>query len=44
MLAAVFGFIDIEGNRKYREAVLIVGRKNGKSLLSSAVGLHPFGS
>jgi len=39
-LAAVFGFIDIEGNRKYRESVLIVGKKNGKSLLSSGVGLY----
>jgi phage terminase large subunit-like protein len=40
ILATVFGFIDIEGNRKYREAILIVGRKNGKSLISSAVGLY----
>lgn len=40
MLAAVFGFVDIEGNRKYREAMLIVGKKNGKSLLASIVGLY----
>lgn len=40
MLAAVFGFVDIEGIRKYREALLIVGKKNGKSLLSSGVGLY----
>lgn len=40
MLAAVFGFVDIEGGRKYREALLIVGKKNGKSLLSSGVGLY----
>ncbi len=39
-LAVVFGFIDIEGNRKYRESVLIVGKKNGKSLLASIVGLY----
>ena len=39
-LAAVFGFIDIEGNRQYREAMLIVGKKNGKSLLASIVGLY----
>ena len=38
LLATIFGFIDIEGNRKYREAVLIVGKKNGKSLLASIVG------
>jgi len=40
LLAAIFGFIDIEGNRKYREAILIVGKKNGKSLLASIVGLY----
>lgn len=39
-LATVFGFIDIEGNRKYRESLLIVGKKNGKSLLASIVGLY----
>lgn len=40
MLATIFGFIDIEGNRKYREADLIVGKKNGKSLIASIVGLY----
>ena len=39
-LATVFGFVDIEGNRKYRESLLIVGKKNGKSLLASIVGLY----
>ena len=39
-LATVFGFVDIEGNRKYRESLLIVGKKNGKSLLASVVGLY----
>lgn len=38
MLATIFGFIDKNGLRKYREAVLIVGKKNGKSLLASGVG------
>lgn len=40
MLATIFGFIDIQGNRKYRESILIIGKKNGKSLLASAVGLY----
>lgn len=39
MLAAMFGFIDDEG-RRYREVVLIVAKKNGKSLISSIVGLY----
>jgi phage terminase large subunit-like protein len=40
LLATVFGFVDIEGNRKYRKAILIVGKKNGKSLIASIVGLY----
>ncbi len=40
LLATAFGFIDIEGNRQYREVLLIVGKKNGKSLLGSGVGLY----
>ncbi len=40
LLAAVFGFIDINGNRMCREALLIVGKKNGKSLIASIVGLY----
>lgn len=39
-ISAIFGFIDIEGRRKYREALLIVGKKNGKSLLASGIGLY----
>ncbi len=39
-LAAVFGFVDINGYRQCRESVLIVGKKNGKSLLASIVGLY----
>lgn len=39
-LSTVFGFIDIEGNRKYRKSKLIIGKKNGKSLLASIVGLY----
>lgn len=38
MLAVIFGFVDVEGIRKYREALLIIGKKNGKSLLASIVG------
>ena len=39
-LAATFGFIDGDGNRKYTLSVLIVAKKNGKSLLASIVGLY----
>lgn len=40
MVAAIFGFIDIEGNRKYHRSILIIAKKNGKSLLASAIGLY----
>ena len=40
MLSTIFGFVDIEGNRKYQKAGLIVAKKNGKSLLSSGIGLY----
>lgn len=40
MGAAIFGFVNIDGIRKYQRAVLIIGKKNGKSLLASCVGLY----
>ena len=41
LIAAVFGFAHkIDGIRKYREVILIVARKNGKSTLGAAVGLY----
>lgn len=39
-LATVFGFVNINGFRQYTESILIVGKKNGKSLLASGVGLY----
>lgn len=40
MLASIFGFVNIEGIRKYNFACLIIGKKNGKSLLASCIGLY----
>lgn len=40
LLSAIFGFVDDNGLRKYQRAVLIVGKKNGKSLLASGVGAY----
>lgn len=40
-IAAAFGFIHkIDGTRQYREILLIVARKNGKSTIASAIGLY----
>lgn len=40
MLATIFGFVDLDGNRQYRQAIVFVGKKNGKSTIASGVGLY----
>lgn len=41
LISALFGFKDKEtGLRQYRELILMIGRKNGKSLLASALGVY----
>lgn len=37
LVSLIFGILDEDGNRLFRECVLVVGRKNGKSLLASAL-------
>lgn len=39
-ISALFGFIDSSGNRKYRESLLYVARKNGKSTLLAGIALY----
>jgi phage terminase large subunit-like protein len=39
-IASLFGVVDAEGKRQFREAVLIVARKNGKSLLAAAIAKY----
>ena len=39
LIQTLFGFVDDKGFRKYREAFIVVARKNGKSTLLSAIGL-----
>lgn len=40
-IQAIFGFVDRDtGVRKYIKAALFIGRKNGKSTLSAAIGLY----
>ena len=40
LLSALFGIVDEKGNRQFREVFLVVSRKNGKSLLASAIGRY----
>lgn len=37
VVASIFGIVDENGVRQFREAVVVVARKNGKSLLASAI-------
>ena len=37
IVSAMFGIVDKDGVRQFREVVVIVARKNGKSLLASAI-------
>jgi phage terminase large subunit-like protein len=39
-VASLFGIVDSEGRRQFREVVLIIGRKNGKSLLAAAIAKY----
>ena len=36
-ISAIFGIVDENGNRQFREILLLVARKNGKSLLAAAI-------
>lgn len=39
-LSCVYGIVDKNGNRQFREIFLVVARKNGKSLLASGTGYY----
>lgn len=42
LISAIFGILDDKGKRQFREVLLIIGRKNGKSLLASAIANYIF--
>lgn len=43
MLGCIFGLLDPKDNRRqFREVLLVVGRKNGKSLFASAIANYTF--
>lgn len=39
-LSILFGIVDDKGNRQFSEVLLVMGRKNGKTLLASAVATY----
>lgn len=40
LVSCIFGLVDENGLRQYREVVLVVARKNGKSILAALIGLY----
>ena len=42
LVSCMFGIVDGTGNRQFREVLLAIGRKNGKSILASAIGNYTF--
>ena len=39
-LSVLFGIVDADGNRQYREVLLEIGRKNGKTLLAAIIAAY----
>ena len=39
-LSVIFGIVDKDGHRQFREVILVEARKNGKSLLASAIARY----
>ena len=39
-ISVIFGIVDSDGLRIYREVLLVMGRKNGKSILASAIAAY----
>ncbi len=37
LISSIFGIVDENGHRQFQEILLLIGRKNGKSLLASAI-------
>ena len=42
MISSIFGLVDEDGNRHFREFLLVVGRKNGKSKIAGSIGNYTF--
>lgn len=42
MISAIYGIVNKDGLRQFSEILLVIARKNGKSLLASAIGKYTF--
>lgn len=41
-ISSIYGIVDETGKRQFREVLLVIGRKNGKTKLASALGDYEF--
>ncbi len=39
-LTTIFGWVDAEGYRRFRKALIVIPRKNGKTFIAAGVGLY----
>lgn len=44
LISCIYGIVDAEGRRQFREIFLVVARKNGKTKLASSIGDYEFRS
>ena len=42
LFSCIYGLVDANGHRQYRECVLLVGRKNGKTKIASSLGDYTY--
>lgn len=40
LISVIFGIMDSNGDRRFREVVIVIGRKNGKTLLAAAIACY----
>lgn len=40
LISAIFGILDEDGNRQFREVLIVIARKNGKTLLAAAIASY----
>lgn len=40
LVSAIFGIVDANGVKQFREILLVIGRKNGKSILASSIAKY----
>ena len=40
LVSVIFGIVDADNHRQFREVIIVIGRKNGKTLLAAAISAY----